>query len=226
MPLVTESESDCRRGPATRKVVKRLSVYRRLLDRLGQEGTKNVFSHDLASRAGVTAAQVRRDLMTIGFSGSPSRGYDVARMVEKIGEYLDAPQWQSVVLVGVGHVGQALLAYFSGRGPHLAINGAFDADPAKANRVIQGCRCYPVDEMEDRVRQLGAEVGIIAVPGDAAQQTALQLVRGGVRGILNFAPTHLRLPEYVYVENVDITVLLERVAFFARQGSLDKEAVR
>lgn len=209
-----------------KRIVERLSIYRRLLGDVKRHGTRNVFSHDLAVMAGVKATQVRRDLMTIGFTGSPTRGYDVSGLIQRIGEFLDAPQWQTVVLVGIGHVGQALLAHFGGRSPHLSIAAAFDTDSAKVNRVLHGCRCYPTDQMEEVVQRVGAEVAIVAVPGEIAQPVAHQLVRAGVRGILNFAPVHLRVPDYVYVENVDITVRLERVAFYARQGSLDKEMAK
>jgi redox-sensing transcriptional repressor len=201
------------------RTVERLSIYRRLLDALLAEGTQSVFSHELATMAGGTPAQVRRDIMSIGYTGTPTRGYDISGLIARIGEFLDAPEGQGVALAGVGHLGQAIMAYFAGRRPHLAIVAAFDKNPQKVDRVIHGCRCYPVEQMEQVVSEQRIRVGIIAVPATDAQAVASALVRAGVRGILNFAPTRLHLPLDVYVEDADIAVLLEKVAFFARHGT-------
>ncbi len=201
------------------RTVERLSIYRRLLSALLAEGTQSVFSHELAAMAGSTPAQVRRDIMSIGYTGTPSRGYDVSGLIARIGEFLDAPEGQGVALAGVGHLGQAIMAYFAGRRPHLAIVAAFDKDPQKVDRVIHGCPCYPVERMEDIVREQRIRVGIIAVPAPAAQAVANTLVRAGVRGLLNFAPTRLHVPVDTYVQDADIAVFLEKVAFFARHGT-------
>lgn len=208
-------------GPRT---VGRLSMYRRILAELAAQGAQTVFSHELAARAGVTAAQVRRDVMSIGFTGSPVRGYEIADLMNRIGERLDDPSGQRAALVGVGHLGQAILAYFAGRWPHLSITAGFDVDPHKVNRVIHGCRCYPSEELARVVAEQQIGIGIIAVPAGAAQGVADSLVRAGVRGLLNFAPVRLRVPVDVYVEDVDISVSLEKVAFFARQRQMPKES--
>jgi redox-sensing transcriptional repressor len=201
------------------KNIGRLSLYRRLCNVLEAEGVKNVFSHHLANMAGCTAVQVRRDLMVIGYSGTPSHGYDVTRLLESLREFLDAPGGQGVALVGVGNLGKAILAYFAGRRPNLQIVAAFDNDPYKANRVIDGCRCHPTDALPEVVRRQGIRVAIVTVPAPAAQGVAEALVRAGVRGILNFAPMRLRVPPNVYVEDMDMTMALEKVAFFARRGT-------
>ena len=199
------------------KTIGRLSLYRRLLHMLLAEGAQNVFSHELAAMARGTAAQVRRDLMVTGFSGSPTRGYEIRGLVESIGRFLDGSTSQHVSLVGIGNLGQAILAYFSGRRPRLSIVAAFDNDPAKVNRAIHGCRCHPVERLETVTREKAVRIGIITVPAEAAQDTAERLCHAGVRGILNFAPVRLAVPREVYVENLDVTMVLEKVAFFARQ---------
>ncbi len=199
------------------KTVGRLSLYRRLLNNLASTGTKQLFSHDLAAAAGVTAAQVRRDVMAVGYAGSPITGYDVTELASCIGQFIDGQQCQPVALVGVGNLGRAILAYFTGRRPSLTIVAAFDNDPHRVNRVIHGCRCYPAETLEETIAQQAVRTAIIAVPAIEAQPVAGRLVRGGVRGILNFAPTPIRVPPNVYVEEMDITTSLEKVAFFARQ---------
>lgn len=168
---------------------------------------------------GVSAAQVRRDLMVVGYTGSPIRGYDVRELVDSIGAFLDSPRGQGVALVGVGNLGRAILTYFSGRRPKLSITAAFDSDPHKVNRLIHGCRCYPMEELTKICQEQEIRVAIITVPASAAQAVTESLVRAGVRGILNFAPTPLRVPGNTYVEDMDITMSLEKVAYFARVNS-------
>ncbi|MBE3099508.1 MAG: redox-sensing transcriptional repressor Rex [Planctomycetes bacterium] len=196
----------------------RLSLYRRLLNVLQAEGARNIYSHQLAAMAGCTAAQVRRDLMAVGYSGSPTHGYEVGRLIESLREFLDAPGGQGVALVGVGNLGKAILSYFLGRRPNLRIVGAFDNDPYKANRVIHGCRCYAMESLPEVIQGQRIRLGIITVPAQAAQDVADALVQAGIRGILNFAPVRLRVPGHVHVEDIDMTVSLEKVAYFARQS--------
>jgi redox-sensing transcriptional repressor len=203
--------------PST-KLIGRLSLYRRLLKDAGPGGDRHVFSHELATLAGGTPAQVRRDVMSIGFSGSPARGYDAEELVDAIGRVLDPPVDQGIALVGVGNLGRAMLAYFVGRMPHFSLVAAFDADPERVGRVIHGCRCYPVDQLSDVVREKGVQVAIIAVPSEEAQGIANELCNAGVRGLVNFAPVRLWVPEGVYVEDVDVTMSLERVAYYAQHG--------
>lgn len=199
------------------KTIGRLSIYRRILNRLVSEGVKNVFSHQLAVMAGVTSAQVRRDIMSIGYSGNPNRGYGVADLIESIGSSLDDPEGQRAALVGVGNLGRAILTYFSGRRPKLAIVAAFDNDHKKFDRVIQGCRCYNIERLEEIVHELGIDIGVITVPSGEAQKVSNALVRAGIKGILNYAPVRIQAPLNIYIEDIDMTMALEKVAYFARK---------
>lgn len=198
------------------KTVERLSLYRRLLVPLRDAEEKVVFSHQLAESAGVTAAQVRRDIMQLGCSGVPHAGYRIVDLLEGINTVLDAPEGQRAVLVGVGHLGLALLTHFSGRWRWLHIHAAFDTDPSKVGTSIRGCHCYPMSELVPTVRERRVDIGVITVPKEAAQGVAERLVMAGVRSLLNFAPVRLRVPSEIYVEHVDLTTLFEKVAFFAR----------
>lgn len=205
------------------KTVERLSLYRRLLQKDLSEGETNIFSHELAGRTGGTAAQVRRDLMVLGFSGGSRRGYSISGLIGRIGEFLDSPDGEPVALVGVGNLGRALLPFFAAYRPNLKVVAAFDTDPLKTGRVIHGCRCHLVDELETVIRARGIRVAIIAVPAGQAQRVADRLAQAGVRGILNFVPVPLHVPQTVAVEAIDITTALEKVAFLARQKEKQEE---
>jgi redox-sensing transcriptional repressor len=207
----------------SRKTVGRLSLYRRLLLTLQDAGADHVYSHQLARLAGVTAAQVRRDLMAIGYSGSPNRGYEVDKCLDSVAHFLDGSERQDAVLVGVGRLGRALLAHVTGRRPKLRIAACFDTDPELVGTSVEGCRCHSVDDMEETVRRLGARIGVIAVPAERAQAAAATLVAAGVRSIISFAPVPLRVPGDVFIDYIDITSVLESAAFFARAGEQPAE---
>ena len=204
-------------NPVSDKTIGRLSLYRRILRDVQGIGRSHIFSHELAALAGCTSAQVRRDIMSLGSMGSPAKGYEIEDLIGGIGRILDADEVQKVALAGVGNLGRAILAYFAGRSRQFAIVAAFDADPAKVNRVIHGCRCYPAEQLRDVVQAEGIRVGIIAVPEDAAQSVASAFCEAGVCGLMNFAPVPLRTPAGVYVENLDVMTALERIAYFARK---------
>lgn len=201
------------------RVIERISLYRRLLNTLKGEGRVAIFSHQLAQLASGTAAQVRRDMMTIGVTGSPAHGYRVQDLIEAIGGYLDSVQPENVALVGIGNLGRAIMAFFQGRRPNLSIVAAFDVDPEKVGRVIHGCRCHPLEDLERVIRERDIRVGVVAVPAAVAQDVADRLARGGVRGIVNLAPVRLNVPPGVYTTYLDITMSIEKAAYFARQGA-------
>ena len=196
-----------------------MGLYRRLLAKLAKQEVEFVYSYQLAKAAGLTAAQVRRDIMAVGYEGSPNRGYVVRELMESIGRLLDPPSPQAVALVGVGNLGRAILAYFAGRCPNLKIVAAFDNDPAKTDLVYKGCRCHGVGDMRQVFADMDITTAIVTVPAGEAQGVADRLVEAGARGILNFAPVALRVPPSVYVEHVDITTSLEKATFFARRGT-------
>ncbi|EKD25807.1 MAG: hypothetical protein ACD_79C01497G0003 [uncultured bacterium] len=202
------------------KTIERVSLYRRQLFRVMSQGIKSIYSHELAERIGATAAQVRRDLMEIGFKGSSKKGYEVEGLIKFISDFLDNPECEKVVLVGVGNLGRALLSFFTARRPNLKIVAAFDQDPMKNGRVIHGCRCYGIDELEQVVAETQSKVAILAVPSKEAQGVAERLLKAGVKGIVNFAPVYLQLPVKVSVENIDVTMALEKVSFLARQKTV------
>jgi redox-sensing transcriptional repressor len=199
------------------KALERLILYRRILIKFKRENITHLVSHQLAKLAGVTSVQLRRDLMAIGYSGSSVSGYEINELMNSIGEFIDSAEKQEVALVGVGHLGRAILDYFHGKRPKLEITIAFDKDPAIVDRVFHGCRCYHTDQLHPIIFEKNIKVAIISVPVDEAQEIAEKLVQAGVTGILNYSPVNLQLPSEIYVENRDMIMAVEKVAYFARQ---------
>ncbi|NLF29581.1 MAG: redox-sensing transcriptional repressor Rex [Planctomycetes bacterium] len=200
----------------SQRVIGRLSQYRRGIQDLLAEGQTHVFSHQLADLAGATAAQVRQDMRVTGFSGSTTKGYDVKRLADCLARFLDAPAPQPVALVGVGNLGRAIMTFFAHRHRNLRIVAAFDVDPRKVDRTFGGATCYDISRAEDILQRLHIRVAILAVPAPEAQAVAERLVQAGVTGILNFAPVPLHLGDGIFIEPIDMTASLEKVAFFAR----------
>jgi len=203
------------------QTIGRLSLYRRLLLDLSTGGMRQIYSHQLASAAVATPAQVRRDLMMIGFTGSPRKGYGVEELIQAVNAVLAQSVETSVALVGVGNLGRAILAYYTNRQPWVRFVAAFDRDPDKANRIIHGCRVYPVEQTEEVLGREGIKAAVITVPAAEAQRVADRLVLAGVRSFLNFAPVRLHLPTGCFVDNVDMSTALDRVAYYAHQQRND-----
>jgi redox-sensing transcriptional repressor len=208
---------------ASERVVSRLILYRRLLHELSSRGVRCVFSHQIAKRANATPAQLRRDLMGIGSTGTPSRGYEVKDLEARISDYLAAAAPQRAALAGVGNLGRALLKYSSSRRASLHIVAALDMEPAQVEPNAGGCPCFHISEAAKVVSDFGVEVAIIAVPGSAAQGVANRLIEAGVQSLLNFSDARLRVPADVFVDHIDIDVSLEKFAFFARRNAATRE---
>ncbi len=202
------------------KTVERLSEYRRTLLACLAEKRNFIFSHDLAARLHITAVQVRRDLMLIGYSSVQRKGYDVKELVETISRIIDSDEGMNVAIIGIGNLGRALAGYFKGKRSKLNLVASFDNDPQKINRVISGVKCFPYSEMEDTIRELNIRIAILTVPADFAKDIAEEAVRFGIRGILNFTTVPLNVPPEVYLEEYDMITSIEKVAYFVKENQL------
>ena len=200
--------------PAPEACVTRLSLYVRELGRLGAQQAAFVSSRRLAQQLGLTDAQVRRDLSTFGQFGTSGRGYDVRRLHERLTAILGvAGRTWNAALAGVGNLGSALLAYRGFRERGFLFRVAVDADPQKVGRAVQGLTVAPAAELPELVRAYDIQIGVIAVPVEAAQAVCTQFVESGVRAIVNFAPVHLDVPPSVWLRVVDLAIELETLAF-------------
>jgi redox-sensing transcriptional repressor len=195
----------------------RLSLYLRCLESWRRDGRTTASSRDIAASLGLGDAQVRKDLAYLGGLGRRGVGYQVADLTAAIRSALGIDREWKAIVVGVGNLARALLRYrgFPERG--FRIVGLFDTDKRKVGQQIDGLEIYPMADLNRRVRLLEAELGIVTVPSEAAQDVGEVLARAGVRGVLNFAPAVLHLPEGIAVVNVDLTIQLEQLAFQIQQ---------
>jgi redox-sensing transcriptional repressor len=200
------------------KTVERLSGYRRTLLDCLKENRNFIFSHDLAARLHITAVQVRRDLMIIGYSSVHRKGYDVKDLIDKISTIIDSDTSMNVAVVGIGNLGRAVAGYFKGKRSKLNLVASFDNDPQKINKVISGVKCYPHTEMERIISELDIKIAILTVPPDFAREITEEIVRYGIKGILNFTTIPLNVPSWVYLEEYDMITSMEKVAFFVKEN--------
>lgn len=195
--------------------VTRLPVYLRVLR---EAESDTVSSEELAARAGVNAAQVRKDLSYLGSYGTRGVGYDVQYLLRQINRRLGLDAERRVAIVGLGNLGQALASYggFPARG--FAVVAAFDADPAKVGMVVGTTEVQPASSMMEVLRDKEVDIAVITTPASAAQGVADTLVDAGVACILNFAPTTVVVPDHVALRQVDLGVELQILSFYRHSG--------
>lgn len=205
--------------PVSLHTVERLSMYRRMLEELSNDGVEYVHSHELASLVGVNPAQLRRDLASFGSFGNIARGYNVSQMDQTIGRIIGTETLQNLALFGLGDLGRALLSYagFEERGFHIA--AAFDVSPDKIGRVFAGRRCYGLDDLENVVAQYKVRIAVLASRGEGLQTVVDRAAKAGISSFLNFVPKRLVAPPDCSIEDVDISAKLEKLSFLSRQNA-------
>ncbi|MEM9365386.1 MAG: redox-sensing transcriptional repressor Rex [Planctomycetota bacterium] len=216
------SKADSRRGlrgELSNPAVGRLSLYFRELSRLLDDDIPSINSRDLAGLVNVSPAIVRRDLSAIGTIGRRGVGYDVRRLLERLGEVLGSGQQWKVILIGVGSLGTALLRYRGFTRLGFSLAAAFDTDASKVGQRVGGTEVLSVNELDLVLDRHQPELAVLAVPSDQALEMATRVVAGGIEGILNFAPITLRVGGKVAVVNVDLASELQQLAFRINQSA-------
>lgn len=203
--------------------VARLPVYLRVLVDSSEE---TISSDHLAERAGVNAAQVRKDLSHLGSYGTRGVGYDVAYLVRQINRQLGLASDRRVAIVGVGSLGHALARYggFADRG--FRIVAAFDTDPRVIGERVGGVEVHPMSELAEVIAREQVDIAVLTTPAQVAQAVTTALVEAGISSILNFAPVHLQVPEDVAVRQVDLGVELQILSYYELQASAGRLAAR
>lgn len=194
-------------------VVSRISLYLRELQRLEAVGQKTISSGQLGTLLGFSDAQVRKDLGFFGQFGYPGVGYRCEELIHAMRDILGTNQPWPVVMIGVGNLGQALLGYRGFGRQNFSIEAAFDADPQKTGKEIQGIRVQPLTELKSTIRDKNIHLGMIVVPANRAQEAANDLVAAGIEGVVNFAPVTISLPEGIEQVSVDLAIELEQLSF-------------
>lgn len=187
-------------------------MYLRLLEEEPATGARTLSSEELASRAGTTAAQVRKDLSFFGTFGKRGLGYSVPQLRTALRSILGLERRWRVAVIGAGKIGTALLGYQDFRRQGFSVEAVFDADASKVGQQYHGLEILPDASLEAVLRE-GYDIAIVAVPGEAAQAVVDRVVSAGVRAILNFAPVKLRVPDGVALKSVNMALELEGLSF-------------
>jgi len=203
-----------RRGDIPDIVIRRLPIYARTLKRMLEAGLQSVSSEELGERIGVTAAQIRRDLSYFGKFGKQGKGYDIHGLADEIQHILNLDHQWDVALVGFGHLGQAI-AHYRGFEPNgFRIAAMFARNPEQIGQQVDDVVVLHDRELTRVVREMGIKIGIVAVPAEAAQDVAERMLAGGVRAILNYAPVILKVPDNVWVREIDPTGALQSLTYY------------
>lgn len=207
MPEPPQNEAKLSRAAANR-----LSQYLRSVRSL-ESDEATISSIQLGDSVGVSAAQVRRDLAALGHLGQRGVGYEIAGLIKALRKAMGVDRRWRVVLVGVGNLARALMRYkgFAEHGFDLV--GLFDSSPALQGKVVEGLTIQPMANLANGVERLRAELGILTVPGEAAQGVADAMVAAGLRGLMNFAPVRLKVKPPTALIPVDLAIQLEQLAF-------------
>jgi redox-sensing transcriptional repressor len=201
------------------KTVERLSEYRRTLFRCLDEGKVYIFSHELAAMHNITAVQVRRDIMFIGYTSRGRKGYNIQELIRVMAGIIDPMDVLNLAVVGYGNLGKAISSYLLNKRPMLKLVAAFDIDPKKIGAGTSVVPCYSLERLREVIDSHNISVALLTVPADAAQQMAKALISSGIKGILNFTTFNISVPEDVYLEEYDMITSLEKVAYFVKLGS-------
>ena len=195
-------------------IIGRLPIYLRALQRMSEKGAETTSSQELGEVIGISAAQIRKDISQFGEFGKQGTGYSIPFLIERLQSILQVNRVWDVIIVGIGDMGHALARYngFGNRG--FRVTMLFDNDAAKVGQIVNNLEVFGVDGMTERIRQNKIKIAILAVPASDAQAAANQLVKAGVKAILNYAPIHLNVPGDVHVQHIDPATHLQRMTYY------------
>lgn len=200
-------------------VIQRLPRYYRYLEELMEQGLERISSNELSKRMKLTASQIRQDLNNFGGFGQQGYGYRIQKLHDEIARILSLDEEHSMILVGAGHLGQALANYSNFQKRGFLLRAVFDVKPELIGTEVAGLKVLPMEELERVIEESGPRLAALCIPKDAALPVAERLVSLGIKGIWNFAPVDLELPEQVVVENVHLSESLMRLSYRMRELS-------
>ena len=192
----------------SKQTLQRLPQYLNFLRSMPRTGAANISATAIAEALGLGDVQVRKDLALVSSGGRPKVGYDADSLIADLERFLGFGDTTNAVIVGAGALGRALLGYGGFAAYGIEILAAFDCDTALCGENIHGKPVFPMEKLAEFCRQMQVRIGIITVLAGEAQGVCDALVKSGVRGVWNFAPTMLSVPDSVLVQNEDIAVSL------------------
>ncbi|MBM7094772.1 redox-sensing transcriptional repressor Rex [Bacillus sp. H-16] len=198
---------------------KRLPLYYRFLESLQVSGKHRVSSSELSEAVKVDSATIRRDFSYFGALGKKGYGYNVNYLLTFFRKTLDQDEVTRVTLVGVGNLGTAFLNYNFTKSNNTIIEMAFDVDESKVGQNIGNVPIYHLNDFKEKIDSQ-VEVAILTVPAHAAQGIADDIVEAGIKGILNFTPARLSVPDDVRVHHIDLSVELQSLIYFLKHYPL------
>lgn len=204
----------------SKAVIRRLPVYLRILDEVAED-TQLISSQELADRAGVGSALVRKDLAWFGEFGKQGVGYQVEFLRSELRKILNLNREIPMGLIGAGSLGEAVTRYSLRRYEEdssfsVKLVALFDNDPEKIGGSIENIPIFSLDELAAKTKELNLELAMIAVPAEYAQEVANKVIKVGIKGILNFAPVKLQVPEDIQVANADVSLELQFLAYYLK----------
>lgn len=203
---------------------KRLPLYYRFLKNLHVSGKQRVSSAELSDAVKVDSATIRRDFSYFGALGKKGYGYNVDYLLTFFRKTLDQDEMTNVMLIGVGNLGTAFLHYNFIKNNNTKISMAFDVNESKIGSEIGGVPVYDLDKLEEHVQEVGnIPVAILTVPAVAAQSITDRLIDLGIKGILNFTPARLNVPEHIRIHHIDLAVELQSLVYFLKHYSVSQE---
>ena len=197
----------------SKAVISRLPRYYRYLGELIQEKVERISSKELSIRMKVTASQIRQDLNNFGGFGQQGYGYNVKYLHNEIGKILGIDRENNLIVIGGGHLGQAIANYANFERRGFYIKAIFDIDPEIIGKEVRGVRVYSMDELEDFIKKNDIHIAALAIPELQAEEVAKRLVAAGIVGIWNYAHIDLQVPDNVVVENVHLSESLMRLSY-------------
>jgi redox-sensing transcriptional repressor len=200
--------------------LRRLPEYYHVLQNLETTGVQHVSCSIIARALGMDPSQVRKDIEATGIVGRPKIGYSLVSLIRWIEHFLGWNNAKDAFLAGAGSLGRALLGYEKFRQFGLNIVAAFDIDPYKVGQQLHGKEVIHMDRLVELARQMHVHLGVIATPPGAAQAVADRMVEGGIRAIWNLAPAHLRVPDFVILQNEDLYPSFASLSFKLEQRML------
>jgi redox-sensing transcriptional repressor len=197
-------------------VIRRLPKYHRYLTELIEKGVSRISSQELSALTGFTASQIRQDLNNFGGFGQQGYGYNVEDLHRELGKILGLDAKYNAVVVGAGNLGQAIANYKGFEDAGFKVLSLFDRNPRVIGLRIRDIEIRDMDTLVDFIEENNVEIGIITTPKENAQEIADTYVKSGIKGIWNFAPTDLLVPDNVVIENVRLNESLFILSYFLK----------